>query len=134
VSSAPELLWLAATVLLTAVLWIPYVTNRFRELGPPTWAFFPPPDPPPRAPWARRAVQAHVNAVENIALFAPLVLAVHAVGASPAMVQVCAVYFGARLAHAVVTIAGLPIPFRTGAFLVGFACQIALGVHVLGAV
>jgi len=127
----PELFWLAATTLLTGVLWIPYIANRFRELGPPGWSWFPLPDPPPRARWAKRAVQAHVNAVENLVLFAPLVLTIHAIGATVVAVEACRIYFFARLAHALATISGLPIPFRTVAFLTGFACQVALGVAIL---
>lgn len=131
INEAPELFWLAATAILTGVLWIPYVVNRFRELGPPGWSFFPLPDPPPRAPWAIRAVQAHVNAVENLVIFAPLVITAHALGAGAVAVQACSVYFFARLAHVVVTVSGLPIPLRTVAFLIGFACQMALGFTIL---
>jgi hypothetical protein len=29
----PELYWLAATCLMTGLLWAPYVANRFRELS-----------------------------------------------------------------------------------------------------
>jgi len=130
---APELFWLSATVVLTGILWIPYVGNRFRELGPPGWALFPLPDPPPRAPWAVRAVQAHVNAVENLVIFAPLALSAHLVGAGALAVQACSVYFFSRLAHALVTISGLPIPIRTVAFLVGFACQMTLGFTIMRA-
>ena len=32
-SSAPELFWLAASALLTAVLWVPYIVNRMAEHG-----------------------------------------------------------------------------------------------------
>jgi hypothetical protein len=71
----PELFWLAATAVMTALLWLPYVANRFRELGPPGWEWFPLPDPPPRARWADRAARAHANAVENLVVFARLVLA-----------------------------------------------------------
>lgn len=130
---APELFWLSATVVLTGILWIPYVVNRFRELGPPGMSWFPLPDPPPRAPWAMRAVQAHVNAVENLVIFAPLVLAGHMVGATAITVAACRIFFLARVAHALVTIAGMPIPIRTVSFLVGFACQMTLGASVLRA-
>ncbi|MCF8483540.1 MAG: MAPEG family protein [Rhodospirillum sp.] len=130
-TESPELLWLAATVLLTGVLWVPYVGNRFRELGPPNWSWFPLPDPPQRAPWAMRAVQAHVNAVENLVLFAPLALAAHVIGPSAVTAGACRVYFFTRLAHALGTIAGVPIPFRTAAFLIGFACELILGFAIL---
>jgi uncharacterized MAPEG superfamily protein len=126
-----DLFWLAATAVLTSVLWIPYVINRFRELGPPGWAWFPRPDPPPRAAWAQRAVQAHTNAVENLVIFAPLALIAHTLGV--AAIHTCEVFFFARLAHTVITWSGLPIPLRTLAFLIGFACQVILGVTILHA-
>lgn len=129
-----ELLWLAATCLVTGLLWIPYVINRFRELGPPGWDWFPRPDPLARAPWADRAQRAHSNAVENLVVFAPLVLVVHSAGVgSPWTAAACAVYFFARLAHYAVSVCGLPIIPRTLAFLVGVGCQLTLGVAALGA-
>ncbi|MDM8011371.1 MAG: MAPEG family protein [Parasphingorhabdus sp.] len=133
IHETPELFWLVATTALTGILWIPYVANRVRELGLPSWALFPLPDPLPRAPWAVRTVQAHVNAVENLVIFAPLALSAHIVGANMMAATACSVYFFARLAHALVTISGLPIPFRTATFLVGFASQIALGFAILRA-
>lgn len=133
IHEAPELFWLVATTALTGVLWIPYIANRIRELGPPGWAMFPLPDPPPRTPWAVRTVQAHVNAVENLVIFAPLALSAHIVGANMLAAAACSVYFFARLAHAFVTISGMPIPFRTVTFLVGFASQTTLGFTILHA-
>jgi uncharacterized MAPEG superfamily protein len=133
-AQAPELFWLAAAILLTGILWIPYIANRFQELGPPGWSWFPLPDPPPRAPWAQRAVKAHVNAVENLVLFAPLVLTIHTIGATVVAIEACRIYFFARVAHALATISGLPIPFRTVAFLTGFACEITLVFTILNRV
>ncbi|MBX3589023.1 MAG: MAPEG family protein [Ramlibacter sp.] len=128
-----ELLWLAATCVTTGLLWVPYVINRFRELGPPGWDWFPAPDPPPRAAWADRAQRAHANAVENLVVFAPLALAVHAGGlSSTATVLACQVYFVARLAHYAISLCGLPIVPRTIAFLAGVGCQLALGAALLG--
>jgi uncharacterized MAPEG superfamily protein len=43
----------------------------------------------------------------------------------------CAVYFWARLAHAVVYTMGVPV-LRTLAFAVGFAAQAALALAVFG--
>lgn len=105
--------------------------TAFGSLGRRVGRFFRCPIRPPRAPWAIRAVQAHVNAVENLVIFAPLVLTAHALGAGAVAVQACSVYFFARLAHVVVTVSGLPIPLRTVAFLIGFACQMALGFTIL---
>jgi len=43
----------------------------------------------------------------------------------------CAMFFWARLAHALVYIAGLPL-VRTLAFAVGFVCQAVLALRLLG--
>lgn len=128
----PELYWLTLTVSFTAVLWIPYVVNRFVELGLPTLKWFPPGDPPHRAAWANRNARAHINAVENLVLFAPLAIAVFLLGGTGVTAMACEIFFFARVAHAVVSISGMPILFRTVPFLVGFACQIVLVVSVLG--
>lgn len=128
----PELHWLAATCLMTGLLWVPYVANRFRELGPPGWQWFPPADPAPVAAWAGRAMRAHLNAVENLVVFAPLVLAVHTAGvADTTTAAACQVYFWARAAHYAVSLAGLPIVPRTIAFLAGVGSQLVLSWRLL---
>jgi uncharacterized MAPEG superfamily protein len=131
-SLRPELFWLAACCVMTGLMWLPYVANRFRELGPPGWAWFPPADPPPRADWAARAMRAHLNAVENLAVFAPLALAVPLAGlGSPATAIACQVYVLARAAHYAVCVAGLPIVPRTLAFLAGVGAQMTLAWALL---
>lgn len=133
-AASAELLWLAATCLMTGLLWIPYVINRFRELGPPGWQWFPAPDPPPRAAWADRAQRAHANAVENLVVFAPLALAVDAAGLGSAITAVaCQAYFVARAAHYVVSLVGLPIVPRTISFLAGVGCHLTLAAALLRA-
>ena len=128
----PELYWLTATVVMTGLLWIPYVVNRFRELGPPTMAWFPPPDPPHKAAWAERTARAHQNAVENLTIFAPLALVVHATGSGTGVTAAaCMIYFFARAAHYLIGIFGLPIPLRTVAFLAGVGAQMTLGASLL---
>lgn len=129
----PELYWLVLTTVMTGVLWMPYIVNRIMELGPPPMSWYPRPDPPPKAPWAARAVSAHMNAVENLVVFAPLVIAVHATGSGTHITAAaCVVYFFARAAHYIIGILGLPIPFRTAAFLIGFLAQMALAGTLLG--
>jgi uncharacterized MAPEG superfamily protein len=69
---------------------------------------------------------AHDNAVENLIIFAPLVLILNAVDySSKWTVLACAVYFWARVAHLIVYTLGLPV-FRTLAFTVGFIAQVVL--------
>ena len=84
-------------------------------------------------PWAARAQRAHLNAVENLAIFAALVAAVVLSGASSgATATAAAIFFFARLAHFAVYCAGAPV-IRTVLFFVGVGCQVALGLAVLTA-
>ena len=127
-----ELFWLTSTVTLTALFWVPYILNRLKEHG--VWPALrnPQPDLRPRAQLAERMMRAHANAVENLVIFAPLVLALHATGLStPATVGACMVYFYARLAHYVIYTLGLPL-LRTVAFFIGFVSQIVLALTLFG--
>ena len=65
-------------------------------------------------------------------IFAPLVLILDAQGHSTeSTVIACAVYFWARLVHAIVYTMGVPV-LRTLAFTVGFLAQVALVLAVFG--
>jgi uncharacterized MAPEG superfamily protein len=82
--------------------------------------------------WAWRLMRAHRNAIENLVVFAPLVLILDALNIStPATVIACAVFFYARLAHAVVYTLGIPVA-RTLAFAVGFAAEAVLALTIFG--
>jgi uncharacterized MAPEG superfamily protein len=122
----PELFWLTLTVILTGVLWIPYMINRTQVRGLPGAMANPSRNDKPHAPWATRLMFAHDNAVENLAIFAPLVLILNAIDYSTKWtVYATAVYFWSRVAHLIVYALGLPV-FRTLAFIVGFLAQAVL--------
>ena len=74
---------------------------------------------------------AHANAVENLVVFAALVLAAHAAGVSNgATALACAFYFWARIVHLVAHT--LRVPWvRTLAFAVGFGSQVTLAWQLL---
>ena len=58
--------------------------------------------------WLGRAQRAHRNMLESVALFGILVLVAHVAGKSNAMTAMgAAIYFWARLAHAVIYTAGI---------------------------
>jgi uncharacterized MAPEG superfamily protein len=77
-------------------------------------------------------MHAHQNAVENLVIFAPLVLALQMAGiSSSTTVTACVVYFFARLAHYVVFTLGIPV-VRVLTFAVGVAAQITLALTPLG--
>jgi len=129
-----ELMWLTFTVILTGVLWIPYILDRMMVRG--IWGTLANPsrDDKPQSPWAHRLYFAHTNAVDNLVIFAPLVLILDNIGySSRGTVIACAVYFWARLAHAIAYGLGVPVA-RTLAFLVGFGAQAALVLAVFGKV
>lgn len=127
----PEIYWLTLTSVMTALLWIPYLVNRIVETGP--WATLGVPRLQPDAPWAGRLMRAHANAVENLAIFAPLALSVPITGSgSSATAIACSVYFYARAAHVLAYVAAIPV-LRTLAFTAGFLAQMFLAMHILGA-
>jgi len=126
-----ELNYLALVTLLTAVIWVPYVLNMIMVRGLVDAVGYPA-DPKPLADWARRMKAAHGNAVENLVVFAPLVLIVEMAGVNnTTTAMACAIYFWARLVHLVVYTLGVPW-LRTLAFAVGFLCQITLAFQILG--
>lgn len=127
-----ELLWLTLTVILTMVLWIPYTLDRLKVRGFKGTMANPSRDDLPQSPWAQRLYFAHTNAVDNLVVFAPLVLILDSMGTStPATVFACATYFWARLAHAIIYAAGIPV-LRTVAFAIGFLAQAVLVLAVFG--
>jgi uncharacterized MAPEG superfamily protein len=71
-------------------------------------------------------MDAHTNAVENLVIFAPLVLMTRALGIATAVTAfACALYFWSRLVHVVVYTLGIPV-LRTLSFAGGFAAQVLL--------
>jgi uncharacterized MAPEG superfamily protein len=126
----PELFWLTLTVILTGLLWVPYSLNRMAVRGVSGAMANPSRGDKPHAPWATRLMFAHDNAVENLIIFAPLVLILSAIDySSKWTVYATAVYFWARVAHLVVYTLGLPV-FRTIAFTVGFLAEAVLALAI----
>ena len=127
-----ELTYLTWVTLLTALMWVPYILNLIAVRGLSDAVGYPE-DPEPLAPWATRMKAAHYNAIENLAVFAVLVLIASAAGISnDATVTACVVYFWARIIHYVTY--GFGIPWvRTLAFAAGFFCQITLAWQILAA-
>lgn len=129
--SQPELFWLAAVAVMTGVLWIPHILwllahdpvktliNRSANL-------------PIEAEWAQRAKRAHTNALENLAVFAPLVLIVQTQHLTDGLTASAAsAYFFARAAHFIVYTSGIPV-LRTLAFFVGVGCQAIFALRLFG--
>jgi uncharacterized MAPEG superfamily protein len=127
-----ELYWLVLTALMTALFWVPYILDRIAVQGLMNAMGYPSGDLPPQSAWAIRAQKAHLNAIENLVIFAPLVLVLHSLGLSTSLTaSAAAVYFFARLVHYLVYLAGVPV-VRTLAFAVGWAATIVIALTVLG--
>jgi uncharacterized MAPEG superfamily protein len=127
-----ELYWLTLTVILTGLLWVPYILDRIMVRGLMGTLANPSPDDKPQSAWAQRLQRAHINAVENLVIFAALVLILQVMHHSTqSTVIACAVYFWARLAHVIVYGAGIPV-LRTLAFTAGFLAQAALVLAAFG--
>src|SRR6185503_7386041 len=111
-----ELLYLVYVTVLTGLLWVPYILDRIAKWGLITAVGYPD-NPPAQSPWARRLMKAHFNAVENLVVFAALVLA-------------AMVYFWARVVHVLAYTFAIPW-VRTLAFAVGFFAQAAIAWQIL---
>lgn len=121
------LFWVAA---FTGLMWIPYILDRMSVWGLADAVGYPA-NPKPQSPWAQRLMKAHANAVENLVVFAPLVLLVHVAGASNSVTATaCMVYFWARVVHALAYSLALPW-VRTLAFAVGWFAMAAIAWQLL---
>ena len=110
---------------LTAIMWMPYILNMIAVRGLVNAVGYPD-DPEPLSPWAAKMKAAHSNAIENLVVFAALVLIADAADISNATtVLACQIYFWARLVHLLSYTFAIPW-VRTLAFAAGFACQAAL--------
>ena len=120
-----ELLSLTWVTVLTALLWIPYILNSISVRGLANAVGYPD-NPAPLSPWAAKMKAGHYNAVENLVVFAALVLVANAAGISnDVTVLACEGYFWARLVHALAYTFAIPW-VRTLGFAAGFACQMAI--------
>ena len=126
-----ELYWLVLTCVLTGLLWVPYIINRMIEGSPLPALWNPMPDTRPKAQWAERLMRAHENAIENLVVFAPLVLIIEMLKVGTELTTMaCVVFFAARVAHVIIFTFAIPL-LRVVAFMVGFAAQMVLAIHLL---
>jgi len=120
-----EVLYLVLVTAFTGLMWVPYILDRIKVWGIADTVGYPA-HPKPQTPWAARMKAAHANGVENLVVFAALVLAAQVAGISTGVkVAACIIYFWARVVHFVAYTLALPW-IRTVGFTVGFFCQAAL--------
>ena len=128
-----ELFYLLCITIFTGVLWIPVVIGYVSARGtlkPEDYKVAP---TSPLPDWVNRANRAHLNAVENLVIFAPVVLIAHAVNVStPVTATAAAIYFYARAAHAVVQITGFGMLMaRTVLFTISWMAFMAFAIELL---
>ena len=109
------------------MLWLPYVLERIQSQGLGTVLTYPE-NPPAAAAWAQRAQRAHLNLVENLPAFAALVIIAHLTGVDAA--GGAALFFWARVVHAVVHILGISY-VRTLAFAASWVGMLMIFFSIL---
>ena len=126
------LFYLVLTALLTTLIWLPGGIQLL--LGQGMGKLFGNRDNiSPLAPWAERSKRAHGNAVENLAVFATLVLVAHVTGRVTEMVNTAAmVFFWMRVLHYFTYTFGI-IYVRSAVWTVGWVCMLVIAWQLLGA-
>lgn len=128
---ATEIYWLTLTLLMTSLLWVPYIINRMVEQGVFTALWDPLGHTEARAPWANRMMRAHENAIENMVVFAALVLILKLTGLSTTITEYASIlYFFARVGHVIVFVLAMPL-LRVVTFLLGFSAQLLMALTIL---
>ena len=127
-----ELRYLTLVSMLTGLLWVPYILNEIMVRGLVDAVGYPE-NPKPLAKWAQRLKSAHYNAVENLVVFAALVLVAELAGVHTAALATAAMfYFWARVVHAAAYTLAIPW-LRTAAFVVGAVMYLWIGCEILRA-
>jgi len=126
-----ELYWLTLTLLMTSLFWLPYIINRMAEQGVLSAVWDPYGRTDTGKDWASRMMQAHQNSVENLVIFAPLVIMVNSMGLnSEITATACMVYFLVRMIHYLAFTFAVPV-LRVVTFIIGFGVQSLLAVTLL---
>ena len=126
-SELTSLTWVAS---LNAVMWMPYIVNTIMVRGIMDAVGYPD-EPKELSGWATKMKAAHYNAVENLVVFAALVLIANAAGVSNEVTVMAAkVYFWARVVHLISYTMAIPW-VRTLSFAVSWVCQIAIILQLL---
>ena len=125
-----ELFWLTLSVVLTGLIWVPYIIDRIMVRGLMGAMANPFRGERAQSHWAQRMMHAHANAVENLVVFGLLVLVADALNLRTDLTAfACALYFWSRLAHLVVYAMGTPV-LRTLTFAGGFVAQAILALTI----
>ena len=105
---SPDLSYLLFSTILCFVQVLVAASGANQQVGLPTLAGNRE-DLPTMTGWAGRARRAHLNMIENLVLFAALILIAAVANKANAMTAIsAAVFFWARLAYAVIYVASIP--------------------------
>lgn len=129
---SPDLKYLLFSVILTFVQMLVAATGANQAVGLPTLAGNREGLPEIKG-WAGRAKRAHLNMVENMVLFAALVLIAAVAGKANAMTAMgAAIFFWGRAAYAVIYVAGIAW-LRTAAWFVSVIGMVMIAIELLKA-
>lgn len=130
---SPDLKYLLLSTILCFVQMLVAATGANQAVGLPTLAGNREGLPELKG-WAGRAKRAHFNMVENLVLFAALVLIAVAAGKANAMTAMGAmIFFWARVAYAVIYVAGIAW-LRTAAWFVAVIGMALIAIELLKAI
>ncbi len=131
--NSPEIYWLTLTVIMTSLLWVPQILNSLIKSGPIKAFLYPDAAAQLYSDWAQRSKAAHGNAVQNLVIFAPLVILLVVFDLENEITALMAmIYFIARVFHYIMHVLAIPL-LRTVAFLIGFVCQLVIGFSIISA-
>ena len=104
-----DLLMLIYSAILCVLLAFPYTLALIGNVGPFRAVSYPQPSHEDLPDWVQRSKRAHLNMVENLPVFAAIVLVAHVAGAANATTALGAqIFFWARIVMAVGHIGGIP--------------------------
>jgi uncharacterized MAPEG superfamily protein len=126
-----DLLMLVYSAVLCVLLAFPYTLALIRQVGPFRAVAYPQPTHDDMSNWVQRSKRAHMNMVENLSIFAAIVLVVHVAGmANPMTAMGAQVFFWARIVMAVGHIGGIP-GLRSVSWFVSLAGLMIILLQVL---
>ncbi|MCH2227294.1 MAG: MAPEG family protein [Candidatus Caenarcaniphilales bacterium] len=121
-----EIFFLTVTTMLTGLMWFPYIVNRIFEEGLIPAVTQSQVEVNARSLWGQRAYRAHMNAIENLVIFAPLVLSICYLNLSSAeTIELCKYFLYLRIAHYICYMLAVPV-LRTVLFASGVLIQVKL--------
>jgi len=129
-----ELWYLFLSSVLLAVMWIPHIIGQVINAGLLSRDDYKQLRDAKQFPdWVRRSDRAHMNLVEQFGAFAGLVVVAHLIGLSNETTALAAaVFFWARVVHAVVFVSGFSwLMLRTAVFTVSWLAVMVLAWQIL---